>query len=96
MSQIEEKLDKIISYLELMIKHDKIVPNRNLAITDFENSVELYERFARESGTCNRLGSSCLRNVYRRLFWRKPEISLVYRYNSVFHTRIHLWKDDRK
>ena len=45
---IDEKLDKIISYLELLIKHEKIVPDRETIITDFDSSINSYEEFARD------------------------------------------------
>ena len=44
----EEKLDKIISDLELIKKTLKIVPDREDTITDFEESITPYEEFARE------------------------------------------------
>ena len=44
----EKKLDKIISYLELIIKDKGLVPDRDTTITDFESSISEYEKFAIE------------------------------------------------
>ena len=44
----EEKLDKILEILERLEKHHKIVPDREITITDFESSLQAYEEFAIE------------------------------------------------
>lgn len=46
MSLIEEKLDQILEDLSLVKKVLKIVPNRDAAITDFDESITGYEEFA--------------------------------------------------
>lgn len=48
MSAVGEKLDKIISYLELIIKDKELVPDQDTTITDFESSISEYEKFAIE------------------------------------------------
>ncbi len=44
----EEKLNRIISHLELIKKALKIVPDRETIITDFETSIRSYEGFAQD------------------------------------------------
>ena len=48
MSIIEEKLDQIITDLELIKKALKIVPDKESTITDFKSSIFEYEKFAQE------------------------------------------------
>jgi len=48
MTAVEEKLDTIISDLELIKSHFKIVPDRIITITDFKTSIVQYEKFAKE------------------------------------------------
>ena len=48
MSLIEQKLDKIISDLDLIKNHLKIVPDKDSEITDMKSSISEYEKFAKE------------------------------------------------
>ena len=48
MSIIEEKLDQIITDLELIKKALKIVPDKESTITDFQSNIQEYEKFAQE------------------------------------------------
>jgi len=43
---IEEKLDKILSELDLIKNHLKIVPDRFITITDIDDKIENYKEFA--------------------------------------------------
>ena len=43
---IEEKLDKILSELDLIKNHLKIVPDRFITITDIDVKIENYEDYA--------------------------------------------------
>ena len=45
---IEKKLDQILSDLELIKNHLKIIPDRETTIADAKSSIEQYERFATE------------------------------------------------
>ena len=47
-SEIGEKLDHIVSELELIKKALKIVPDKEAAIIDFKSSISEYEKFAIE------------------------------------------------
>ena len=44
----DEKLDLILQDLELIKNHLKIVPDREITITERKSSVELYEKFAKD------------------------------------------------
>ena len=45
---IEQKLDQILSDLELIKNNLKIIPDRTITITDFNTSILQYEEFAKE------------------------------------------------
>ena len=44
----DEKLDKILASLTRLEKYHKIVPDKETIITDFEASIQSYEKFAKE------------------------------------------------
>ena len=44
----EDRLDQILQDLELIKNHLKIVPDREITVTDKKSSIEQYEKFARE------------------------------------------------
>lgn len=48
MSIIEEKIDQIIQDMQLIKKHLKIIPDRDITVKDFEDSISKYEEFAIE------------------------------------------------